>query len=86
MHHANTANCEQVQQIDGTVGVCGNEALLAVLSRDASGTVVVEEGVETCAGDLDVVGVGDRQTPGGCTWESTVAVGKGWVVGEFLER
>jgi len=85
MHHADTTDRVHVEQIDCAVGGCGDEALLAVLGGDAGLVVVIVEGVETSASDLNVVGVGDCQGPGGGTGEAAVAVGEGGVGGEFSE-
>ncbi len=55
MHHSNTADRVHIEQIDCAVGGCGDETLLAVLGCDAGLVVVVVEGVEASARDLDVV-------------------------------
>jgi hypothetical protein len=83
MHHADTADRVHIEQIDCAVRGCGDEALLAVLGGDAGLVVVIVEGVEAGARDLDVIGVGDCQGPGSGTGEAAVAVGEGGVRGEF---
>lgn len=55
MNHPDTPNRKYIEQINRAIGSRCDEALLAVLRGDAVFAVVLEEGVQTGTGDLDVV-------------------------------
>jgi hypothetical protein len=55
MNHPDTPNRKHVEQINRAIGSSCDEALLAVLRGDAVLAVVLEEGIQTGAGDLDGV-------------------------------
>lgn len=55
MNHPSRPNRVNIEQVNSTIRIRGNEALLAVLSRDATLIVVLVEDVQTSASNLDVV-------------------------------
>ena len=65
LHHTRRPNRIQISQINRAVIRRADKALLAALGVDAGERVGAEEGVEACAGYLDVVAVGDGECPGG---------------------